>query len=138
MVDSELESTWRTFISRSRIPEDQAEKILENQGTSKEALREEWTPGAEKRLKSRLLMNKIIEEEKIEIADNEVDEEIERHAEQQDISPEELKERYKQANYIDFIEGDIKDKKLFDFLITCSKVKKGEKVKFLDIMQEGQ
>jgi trigger factor len=138
MVDAELENSWQNFLTRSRIPAEDAEKILAAQGKSREDLYEEWRPASEKRLKTRLLLTKIIEEENIEVADNEVEEELEKHAEQQGTSADELREQYEKANYLGYIEDDIKDRKVIDFLLENAKIKKGEKVKFLDIMQDEQ
>ncbi len=138
MIAAELESSWMTFLNRSRVTDEQAERILAEEGRSKEDLMSEWRPAAENRLKTRLLLNKIIEEEKIETADNEVDEEIKKRAEANDVEPEQLKEQYEKANYMGLIEDDIKDRKLFDFLLENASVTKGETVKFLDIMQDEQ
>ena len=138
MIDAELENSWRSFLGRSRIPAEDAEKILASQGKSREDLYEEWRPAAEKRLKTRLLLNKIIEEENIEVADNEIEEELSKHAEQQGASVDELREQYEKANYLGYIEDDIKDRKVIDYLLENAKVKKGKKVKFLDIMQDEQ
>ena len=138
MVDAELENSWQNFLTRSRIPAEDAEKILAAQGKSREDLYEEWRPASEKRLKTRLLLTKIIEEENIEVADNEVEEELEKHAEQQGTSVDELREQYEKTNYLGNIENDVKNRKVIDFLLENAKIKKGEKVKFLDIMQDEQ
>ena len=136
MVQAELDNSWQQFLQRSRIPEDQADKILQMQGKTREDLREEWRPSAEKRLKSRLLISKIIEEEKIEAADNEIDEAIREQAEQNNMDAEELRKQYEQANYMNLVAEDIKDTKVLDFLLGEAKITKGKKVKFLDFMQD--
>jgi trigger factor len=138
MIAAELENSWQTFISRSRINEEQAERILAQEGRSKGDLMLEWRPAAEKRLKTRLVINKIIEEENIETADNEVDEQIKKLAESNDTDAEQLKAQYEQANYMEHLRDDIKDRKLFDFLLEKADISKGDKVKFLDIMQDEQ
>ncbi len=138
MIQAELDNSWSQFLQRSRIPEDQADKILKMQGKTREDLREEWRPSAEKRLKSRLLISKIIEEEKIEVADNEIDDAIREQAEQNNMEAADLRKQYEEANYMDLVTGDIKDKKVLDFLLDQAKIKKGKTVNFLDFMDDKQ
>ena len=138
MISAELETSWYSFLQRSRIPEEQALRLLEADGKTKEGMMEEWRGDAERRLKTRLLLTKIIEEEKIETADNEIDEEIAKRAEANNMKPEELREQYEQANYMGLIKEDVADNKLFDFLLENAKISKGEKVNFLDLMQPKQ
>jgi len=138
MIQAELDNSWQQFLVRSRIPEDQADNILAAQGTDREALREEWRPSTEKRLKSRLLLSKIIEEEKIEIADNDIEETIVKQAEQNKMKPEDLRNQYEQGNYMHLLTDEIKDKKVLDFLIEQAKITPGDKVNFLDFIQDKQ
>ncbi|MFP4564203.1 MAG: trigger factor [Spirochaetia bacterium] len=138
MVEMELQNSWRSFLMRSRMPEDQAEQILGMQGKSKEALLEEWTPQAEQSLKSRLLVNKIIEKEGFEVSEEELDEEMKKQAEANDMSFEQVKEQYSQSNYMDYLKNDILDRKAYDFLIENADIKEGKKVKFLDLMNENR
>ena len=138
MVEMELQNSWRNFLMRSRMPEDQAEQILSMQGKSKEALLEEWTPQAEQSLKSRLLVNKIIEKEGFEVSEEELDEEMKKQAEANDMSFEQVKEQYSQSNYMEYLKNDILDRKAHDFLIENADIKEGKKVKFLDLMNENR
>lgn len=138
MVEMELQNSWRNFLMRSRMPEDQAEQILSMQGKSKEALLEEWTPQAEQSLKSRLLVNKIIEKEGFEVSEEELDEEMKKQAEANDMSFEQVKEQYSQSNYMEYLKNDILDRKAHDFVIENADIKEGKKVKFLDLMNENR
>lgn len=138
MVEMELQNSWRNFLMRSRMPEDQAEQILSMQGKSKEALLEEWTPQAEQSLKSRLLVNKIIEKEGFEVSEEELDEEMKKQAEANDMSFEQVKEQYSQSNYMEYLKNDILDRKAYGFLIENADIKEGKKVKFLDLMNENR
>jgi trigger factor len=138
MVEMELQNSWRNFLMRSRMPEEQAEQILAMQGKSKESLLEEWTPQAQQSLKSRLLVNKIIEKEELEVGEEELDEEMKKQAEANDMSFEQVKEQYSQSNYMDYLKNDILDRKAYDLIIENADIKEGKKVKFLDLMNENR
>ncbi|WP_455383285.1 trigger factor [Salinispira pacifica] len=138
MVNAELASSWRNFVSQLRAQEEQVVAMLEAQGKSQEELFNEWRPSAEKSLVSQLLIHKMIEEEKIEAADEDVDAEIRRQAESGSMSFEDLKDYYEKNGMLDMLRHDIQERKLFDLLFEVNTVKKGKKVKFIDLMQRNQ
>ena len=133
MVQAELENSWRNFVARSRAPEDQVLRILKAEGKSKEDILNEWREGAVKELKSQLALNKIMEQENIELADNEVEEEIKKQAERSNMSLDDAKAQIEQNNLMEYITRELKDRKLIDFLLENSKIKKGPKMNFLDL-----
>ena len=135
MIKAELENSWHNFVIQSQMKEDQVLQILSMQGKTKEDLMTEWRDGAIKSLNFQLVMTKIIEEEKIEASEKEIDEEIKLQAESSSQSYEEFKELIEKNNYTDHIAADVKNKKLLDFLFEKNNFKKGEKVKFIDLIQ---
>ncbi len=135
MIKAELENSWRTFIMQSQMPEDQLLQILAMQGKSKESLFEEWREGAQKNLRFQLIMNKIIEEEKIEASEEEIEDEIKQQAESSSQKYEDFKEIIEKNNYTDHIAADVKNRKLIDFLFAKNSFTKGDKVDFIDLMQ---
>lgn len=138
MINAELEASWRNFVAQFRAREEDVIQLIEEQGRSKEKLMEEWRPSTEIKIKNRLLMNEIIEQEKIEVTDDEIEEEIKRQADLNNTPLEDVQKRYENNSMKELLRSDIKDKKLFDFLIGESTIKKGKKVKFLDLMQDNQ
>ncbi|MCF7929195.1 MAG: trigger factor [Spirochaetales bacterium] len=136
MIQAELDSSWQNFAYQYRIPEDQLEAILEQEGKGKEDLYQEWRPSVEKRLKSRLLMNEMIKQEGIEVTDEEVDEELTRIGEGNNLSLEDIKQRYEQANMLNYLKNEIADKKLFDILIEKADIKEGKEMKYLDLVEQ--
>lgn len=138
MVEAELASSWRNFVSQLRAQEQQVMAMLEAQGKSREELFQEWRPSAEKSLKSQLLIHKMIEDEKIEASDEDVEAEIKRQAESGSMGFEDLKEYYEKNQMIDMLKHDIQERKLFDFLFSVNTIKKGKKLKFVDLMQRNQ
>ncbi len=135
MIEAELDNSWQRFIQQSRIGEEQVLQILEMQGKSKEDMMAEWRPSAERSLKFQLLVEKIREAEGIDATDEEAYEELKQQAEQAGHEYEEVKQQYEQNNLIDYIKTDVKNRKLFDFLLEQSKIKKGKKMDYLDFVQ---
>lgn len=134
MVAAELQSSWRNFVNRFGVPESQVVQLLQQQGRSPEDLFQEWRPEAEKALKGRLLINKIIEAEQIEVSDEDVDARLKEQAESSSMSFEEAKEYYQKQGMLEYLRDSIKEERLFDKLFAQSKIKKGPKRKFLDVV----
>ncbi len=134
MLKAEMDNSWQNFLMQSRMDEQQIVQILEMQGKTKDLLLEEWKPNSEKSLKVQLLMVKLIEDEKIEASDEEMEEEIKTQAIGSGQKYEDFKELIEKNNYRSHIESDVKNRKLFDFLLKNNTVTKGKKVDFLDLM----
>ena len=135
MLKAEMDNSWQNFMVQSRMDEKQLLQILEMQGKTKELLLEEWRPNSTKSLKVQLLLGKLIEDEKIEATKEEVDEEIKTQALDSGQKYEEFKELIEKNNYTAHIEGDVKNKKFIDFLISKNTIKKGKKVDYLDLLE---
>ncbi len=138
MIRAELASSWSNFVNRSGATEEQLLQILEEQGRSPEDLLNEWRPSVENSLASRLVMNKILEEEKIEVSDEELDAEIAKSAERSNMTPEQARENFEKNNMIEYFRRQLVDQKLYDFLLENAQKKKGKKIKFLDLVQNNQ
>src|SRR6056297_744364 len=135
MIQAELDNSWQRFIQQSRIGEEQVLQILQMQGKTKEDMMAEWRPNAERSLKFQLLVEKIRETEGIEATDEEAYEELKQQAEQAGQDYEEVKQQYEQNNLMDYVKTDVQNRKLFDFLLEQSKLKKGKKIDYLDFVQ---
>jgi trigger factor len=138
MIGAELENSWNNFIRQSRIGEDQVLTILQAQGKSKEDLMQEWRPSAERSVKFQLLVEKLKELEGIEATDEEIEAKIKEQAEESEQSVDEVKQYFEQNNLMDYVKSDVENKKLFDFLLEQSKIKKGEKLDYLDFVQNNR
>ncbi len=138
MVHFELEGSWRNFVARSRMREQDIEAVLGAEGKSKEHLYEEWKPSAERNLKTRIILDRIIKEEKIEVSEQEIEDAIKKQAEEHGMKLEEVKEQYSKNNLMNYLKDDLLDTKVFDFLLENSIIKKGESVKYLDLFKGNQ
>jgi len=135
MVRAELSQFWQDFIRQTGSTEENVMKMLTMQGKSPENLFEEWRPNAVERLKGRLVLGKIMEAENIEVTDEELEESIRERAEETGMELEEFKGYLEQQNMTEYLRDQLRETKLFDQLFEKSKIVKGEKVKFLDLMQ---
>ena len=135
MIKSELESSWKRFLQQSGTQEEQVLAILKMQGQSKETMMEQWKDDSAKSLKSQLIIQKIIETEKIEVSDEDLEEEIKKQAENYNMTVEDLKKSFGDNGLNEYIKSDLIGKKAYDLLLDSAKVTKGEKEDFSDFIQ---
>ncbi len=91
------------------------EDYLKYVGKTVEDYRNEYKPQAESIVKSQLVIEKIISDEKIEATDADVEARIEEMAKAQGKEVPDLKKNM-QARQLDYVKNEIVIKKLFDFL----------------------
>ena len=138
MIQAELEAAWQNFVGQFRGQEDQVLRMLEAQESGKEKMLEQWKPGAEERLKRRLLIQRMLEKEDISVEDEELDGEIERLAEENNTDAATVRNYYEQNNLMDYLRQDLRERKLFDSIFEDTKFKKGEKMSFMDLTGQNQ
>ena len=136
MVNLELDSRFRALARRFNTTVEDLAKNLPKMGQNPEQLLAEWRPEAEKALKSRLIVETLMQDLKLEASDEEQKEEIERViAESNNPSDaEEIKKYYEQENVREYVKEDIKEQKLFEMFASENKIKKGKKESYLEIM----
>jgi len=135
IVDYQLENMWQEYVSQMRIEEKKLVELLKAQGTSVASLRTEWLPSAQKRARLQLAISEVAKRENIAIEDNELDAEIAKMAEERKVKPEELKESLSKNNLVDYMKSNLRIDKLYDFLLSKTTLRPGEKRKVLDILQ---
>jgi trigger factor len=138
MVRIELDSRFRNLARRFNIPAEEMEKNLAKTGQDTEKIREEWKPDAEKSLKSRLVIETLLQDLKLEASDEEVEKQIETHAADSGSPLEDVKKYYEQENAREYLKEDIKERKLLDMFMAENKIKKGKKEKYLDLMSNNR
>jgi trigger factor len=136
MVESELSMRWHNLLHQYKTTEPLVIKELEKQGKTKEKVMEEWRPKVEEGICSALIVEKMIDLENIKVTDEEYNTEFERIAQYQNSSAEVIKNYYEKNNLMGNVETMLARKKLFDLLLSNSEIKKGKKVKYVDLMQE--
>ena len=134
MVRAELEGRWRSTAKRFGLTVDKAMEMMEASGQSPEALQSEWRPAAARALHSRLIVETLMEQEKIEASDEEVEKELETMAAESNTPLDEFKKYYEEQNAHDYLKEDIRERKFFDILLAENTIKPEKKKKYLDIM----
>lgn len=131
MIDAELEQSWRTFASQSRINVQQMDQILGTEGKAK--MLEGWKPQAITTLRHRLILEKIIDAEKFTVSPEDLQAEIERQAEAGGLSKEESRAYFDKNGLTTYVEHDLKDKMAANFLLEKAKTKKSKKLAYVDL-----
>ena len=78
LVEMEIDRLLNEQARRLRMDEEGLQEYLKSVNKTKEELREELRPMATKRTIHSLVLGKVAEEEKVEVADSEVEDEIKR------------------------------------------------------------
>jgi trigger factor len=134
MIRIEMESRWRGLSRRFNAPLDQIKKIMENNGQSPEGIENEWRPETVKALHSRLIVETLMEELKLEAGDEEIKKEIEDIAAAGNSTVEEIEKYYEQEHMQEYLRENIKERKLFDILLAENTIKPGKRENYLDLM----
>ncbi len=108
--------------------------MISGSGQNIEEIEKEWRPAAEKALHSRLIVETLMEQEKMEVSEEDAEKELEVMAAEAGADVAEYKKYYKDDNMWEYLKEDIKERRLFDMLIAENNIKTGKKENFLDIM----
>ncbi|MBT3271635.1 MAG: trigger factor [Spirochaetales bacterium] len=138
MITAELASSWSRFMQQSGLNEQQMEQVLAQQERGREDLYADWRPSAEDSIKTRLILNEVLEAEKLKVTEEEIDGEITKSAEQMNMTAEQAREQFQNNNMMAYLENQLVDRKLYDFLLENAVKTKGKKIKFLDLVQNNQ
>ena len=118
MINDETERMIEHFSQNIAMQGISIEQFYQYTNSNKEALKEQYKEEALKRIKYRLILEEVIKVEKIEVTDEEVENEVEELAKKYNMTKEEVKKQY--GENLDYIKYDLEVKKAF-------KVIKGEK-----------
>ncbi len=114
MVDDEVTHMLEHFKEHIMMQGITIEQFYQLTNSSEDKLREEYKDEALKRIKNRLIIEKIIEVEKIEVTDEEVEAKVEELATKYNMTKEEVKKQY--DNNLDYISYDLKVTRVFDII----------------------
>ena len=135
MINFELDSRWRNLAQRFNTDAEGLHKIMEQQGGRKsQEVLDEWRPGAEKAIHSRLIVETLMENLKLEASDEEVNAEIESISVSAGESASRVRDYYQSDQMKDYIREDLKERKLYSILSEKNTVKPGDKVKYVDLI----
>ena len=115
MVEQEAESMVQEFAYRLQMQGMKLQDYLNYLNLTEDKLKEEYKEQAEKSVKVRLVMEAIVKAEKMEVLQEEIDEKINKAAEEAHMSAEEFKKTV-QREQIDYLVNQILSNKLIAFL----------------------
>lgn len=139
MLEAELEMRKRNLMKRMGIEgEDKLESIVSMSGKTMQGLYDEWKPDAERAIKTRLILDKLVADAKLEAGDEELEAEYAKMAAESSMSAEEVKAEYVRRGMVDYLRDRVKEDKLIASLAGKVKIKKGKKVAFVDLFKENE
>ena len=134
MIQMELEGRWRNMARQFNSTVEQMMSIMAGSGQSIDQIQNEWRPASEKALHSRIIVETLIEQEKFDASDEDVEKELEKMAVEANTGIEEIKKYYGDDNMLEYLKEGIKEQKLFDVLIAENNITVSKKEKYLDLM----
>jgi trigger factor len=130
MIKAEVEGRWRRLANYYNTS---AETLIQMmRGSEKE---NEWREAAEKALHSRIIVETLLEEQKIEVTDGDVEGEFQRIAAENGVEVDEVKKHYNEEAVLNLKE-DIREQKINDILLDENHFKPGKKENYLDFMTD--
>jgi trigger factor len=121
MIDSEVETMVKDFEQRLTMQGMNLELYLQFSGQTEEALKEQMSGDAEKRVRNNLVLDAISKAEGIEASEADVDAELETMSKQYQRSVEELRSILSANGNLDGLKSDLRIRKTIDFLVENSK-----------------
>lgn len=121
MVNTEIDGMLRDFDYQLQAQGLNLEQYVKFTGGSLDALKEQMKGDALTRVKTGLAIEAVAKAENIEVADEDLDAELERIAEIQKQEVEEVKKMFAQDNYA-YLRENLASKKTVDFLVENAKL----------------
>ena len=122
MLETEKRQMVQDFAQRIQSQGLSMEQYAKFTGTTVESLIEQAGPSAEKRIKSRLVVENIVKAEKIEVSEEEYEKELARLAESYQMEIDKLKEMVAgNEKAVEQIKEDLAMQKAIDFVVSNAK-----------------
>lgn len=139
MVKAELEGRWALLAQRLGMTSDALEGLTDKAHgkLSKASALSEWRDEAERQIKTRLIIEKLIEDGNIAASSEEVEAEYAIIAERTGASVDDVKKYYEGKSEKEYLLEDIKEKKLYAGLFEKSVVTVSEKLTVEQLLGEG-
>lgn len=121
MIEMEMDNMLKNMEQRLSYQGLKLEQYLQMMGKTEEDMKKEYEPQAIETIKSRLAIEAVIKEEKIEATDAEVDEKLKEMA--KNYGKEDDEEFLKNENVRNYIKEGLTSEKAMDFLVSNAKMK---------------
>jgi len=130
MINAEVEGRWRRM---ARYYNTSVESIQQMMAIGEKG--QEWRDSAVKALHSRIIIETLMDEQKIEVTDDELQKEFESIASANNANIEDVKKHYNEEAVF-YLKEDIREKKITDLLFAENNFKQGKKENYLDFMSD--
>ncbi len=120
MIETEIDNMTREIEQRLAYQGMKLEQYIQMLGKSMEDFRKEYEEQAKVSVKSRLVLEAIIKEEKIEPSQEQINEKLKQMAEQYGKKEEELN---KNEGFTNYIKESLKNEKVVEFIVENAKIK---------------
>ena len=121
MIDNEIEAMIRDMEQQLAYQGINLEQYLKIMNKTRKEIEDNYREQAEKNVKSRLVLEAIIKEEKIEASQEEVDEKIKEMATSYGRKEEELR---KNEALVEYLRNSVKTEKAIELIVKNAKIKK--------------
>jgi trigger factor len=139
MVDAEIAMRWENMKRQMGVESDEKmAQIASYSGKTREGLKEEWRPSAEKSIATRLLLDKLVEDGKYQCSDEELEAELQRQAAESNVSVDEIRAEYTKRASMEYIRERIKEDKLFADILAAATVGVGKRKAYMDVVAENE
>jgi trigger factor len=138
MTRLELDSRWRSLAQRFGTDTGGLYKKLGGGGDIARSIIDGWKPEAKMALHSRIIIETLMEDLKLEASDEEADREIETRAASAGDGAEEVRKYYEQEQAREYLKEEIKEQKFFDRFLLENTIKSGKKEKYLDLVSNNE
>jgi len=133
MIQAEVEGRWRRMAQYYNMDPQTMINIMKN-GDGDER-QKEWREVSIKALHSRLIIETLIEEQKIDVSDDDVSKEFDRIAAENNTTVDEVEKHYDEQGIL-YLKEEIKERRLIDMMFEQNTLKQGKKENFLDFMNQ--
>ncbi|MBE0450492.1 MAG: trigger factor [Clostridia bacterium] len=121
MIDGEVDGMLRDFDQQLKYQGLSLEQYIQFTGGKIDDLKVQMRPDAIMRVKTGMVIEKVAEQENLQVSDEDIDAEIARIAEIQNKSVEETKKIFEQNDF-EYLKENLKSKKAVDYLIAQAKL----------------
>jgi trigger factor len=135
MTRLELDSRWRNLARRFNTDAGGLYKLMEKNSGQAQSIVDSWRPDAKMALHSRLIVETLINDLKLEVSEEELNQEIESRSAS---GGEEVRKHYEQEQAKEDLKEEIKDLKFFDRLLSENTIKSGNQKKYLDLISNNE
>ena len=122
MVEDEMDRMCQELDQQLRYQGMSLQQYLQFTGKDMAAFRDELRPDAERQVKTRIVLMGIVDAEKIEVSEDEMEEELKLMAAQYNMIADKIKEMIGAEN-LTFLKKDIQVKKAIDFIFDNAVIK---------------